>query len=71
MATLKDELDARTTIFNVVDDLGGAFLYFDRKASESLGVGDIERHIKAGVVTEREIVDRFAAILKRSVEDQA
>lgn len=49
----------RDRILLTVDDLVGAFLYYDRKDDEDLPRGQIEDAIATGEVTIQEIVARF------------
>ncbi len=54
----------RKLIENTIKDMVSGFLYYDRKEDEQLPCGAIEAAIAAGEVTEREIVDAFAAALR-------
>ena len=49
----------RQIILDVAYDQGGKFVYYDRKESESLPMGEIERAIKEGLVTTEEIATEF------------
>ena len=46
-------------ILNIVDDLIGTFLYYDRQEDEDLPKGVIEASLKNNEITIDEIVDRF------------
>lgn len=50
----------RQRILDTISDLGGKFLYYDRKEDEDLGVGAIEEAVKNDEITFQEIVDAFA-----------
>jgi hypothetical protein len=49
----------RDIILTVLHDLVGRFLYYDRKDSESLPMGEIEKAVEDGDVTGYEISDVF------------
>lgn len=53
----------KATIVEMVSDL----LYYDRKEDEGLGVGDIEKAIKAGFITSDEITQMFADIFSKGL----
>ncbi len=57
-------MDRKETILLTVEDLVGAFLYYDRKEDEDLPRGAIEEAITNGEVTVDEIVNKFASTLK-------
>jgi hypothetical protein len=57
--TFPPPLPVRDRILNVVSDLVGDFMYYDRKESEHLPVGAIEQAIADGVITVDEIVAKF------------
>lgn len=52
------------TIRVVVEDLVGAFLYYDRKNSESLPMGAIEEAVAKNEITLDEIVKTFGDELR-------
>jgi hypothetical protein len=52
-------VDTRKRVFDIIDDLVGSFVYYDRKES-TFGVDDLNRAVTSGVVTPDEIIDRFA-----------
>lgn len=49
----------RQIILDIVDDLVTNFLYYDRKESSSLPLGQIEEAIRAGEITINEMVSLF------------
>ena len=55
-------------ILNTVDDLVSDFLYYDRKEDENLPRGSIEKAIKKGKISVKEIVDHFESQLKIGLE---
>lgn len=55
-------------INNTITDLVGSFLYYDRKEDEDLPRGAIEHQIDSGTLTEEQIVQQFAAELKKGIE---
>lgn len=57
----------RQIILDVATDLAGSFLYYDRKNSETLPLGEIEKAIDAGEITVDEIVEAFLASAGRNV----
>lgn len=66
---IQDEDCKRELILNCMDDMVADFLYYDRKEDEDLPMGEIQRVILEGCVTQEEIVERFAARLKRGIEE--
>ncbi len=69
-AVLTDEQTARAELIGgYVEDLVGAFLWYDRKEDEDLPRGVIENDIADGVITVDQIVARFAAELRRHTEE--
>lgn len=57
----------RETILNTVNDLVSDFLYYDRKEDEDLPRDAIQDAIKAGEITEAEIVAAFADALRKGL----
>jgi hypothetical protein len=57
----------RQKILDVVDDLGGNFLYYDRKEDEELPPKSVEEAVAAGEVTLDEIVEGFRRSLERVI----
>lgn len=53
----KDELQTR--ILNTLDDTLSDFMYYDRKESEDLKIGDIEKAIVDNVITIDQLVEEF------------
>ena len=62
-----DELDRRGKILALVDDLVGAFLYYDRKECEEHPRGSIEAAIADGTITVDDIIAEFATKLRASL----
>ena len=56
-------MSRREHILDVVDDLVGRFMYYNRKEDEDLPVGAIEEAIEAGEITVEEIVAKFKTVL--------
>lgn len=56
-------------IDDTISDLVGDFLFYDRKSDEDIGVGEIERAVHAGSVTEAQIVETFARCLHRGLTE--
>lgn len=63
-----EKMTRRENIIATVQDLASAFLYYDRKEDRELPVGEIEEAIKAGEITEGEIVETFRSACGFSVE---
>lgn len=63
----RDERPRRDVILLIVDDLVGQLLYYDRKESEQLPLGEIEAAVAAGEITTTEIVDKFRRVLRASL----
>ncbi len=61
--------DIKHEILIRVNDLVKDFVYYDRKEDENLPVGEIEKAIKEGTVTIKEILDAFSKALKEEIED--
>lgn len=57
----------RDVILLILDDLVGQFLYYDRKESGQLPLGEIEAAVAAGEITATEIVDKFRRVLRASL----
>ena len=55
-------------ILKTVDDLVTGFLYYDRKEDEDLKVGDIDKAVKSGEITIKEMVDKFEICLRNGLE---
>lgn len=53
-------MSRRQTILGVIEDLVGKFLYYDRKESESLPLGEIEKAVMEGEITVEEMTEKFA-----------
>lgn len=49
---------------NIIADLVGSFLYYDRKEDESCPRGAIQAAIRAGDITPEDIVELFQASLE-------
>jgi hypothetical protein len=56
-------MSKRALILGTVRDLVGSLLYYDRKADEELGVGDIPSAIRCGEVSSDDMVDAFRSEL--------
>lgn len=54
-------------ILDCVNDLAGAFLYYDRKEDEDLPMGEIEATIQAGEITIDEIIAEFRGVIEVTV----
>lgn len=54
----------RKEILKRAQDLGGAFMYYDRKEDPDLGEGEIEAAITAGEITVDEIIAEFRKAFK-------
>lgn len=63
-----DDSDFKSTILDVIGDLVGDFLYYDRKGNETIPLGAIEDAVKRGEITIDEMVDRFRKELQRSIK---
>lgn len=61
-------MSRRQKILNVADDLMSDFLYYDRKEDEDLPRGAIEEAIRNGEITCDEIVEVFAAAIRKLAE---
>jgi len=59
--------DKKKLILNLVNDLISDLLYYDRKESESIKIGEIENEIVIGNVTIDEMVDKFREALTQPV----
>ncbi|MHC1572188.1 MAG: hypothetical protein ACXQTL_05510 [Methanosarcinales archaeon] len=70
MSTDSEDSTEKTSILDMVDDLVGAFLYYDRKECEEFEIGEIEVHIIAGFVSVDEIVKRFEERLGAAVQNR-
>ncbi len=57
-------------ILDVVSDLVGAFLYYDRKDDELMPRGEIEKAIKNGVISVDDITSFFTELLNKSLVKQ-
>jgi hypothetical protein len=53
-----------------LDDMITDLFYYDRKEDETLPVGAIEEAVKAGEITEAEIVERVSARLREALRGQ-
>lgn len=60
----------REIILCAVDDLAGAFLYYDRKEDEELQCGAIEEAILAKEITPEEIVQAFEGALRKGLKPE-
>ena len=60
--------ERRQIILDTVDDLVADLLYYDRKEDEELPRGEIEAAIKAGEISEADIVEAFAAALREGLK---
>lgn len=60
-------VNRRQTILDSVNDLVADFMYYDRKDDYELPRAAIEEAIKAGEITEAEIVARFAEKLREGL----
>tara|TARA_Y100000310_G_scaffold344349_1_gene456657 strand:- start:5812 stop:6000 length:189 start_codon:yes stop_codon:yes gene_type:complete len=58
----------RQNILDILDDLVGKFMYYDRKESETLSMGAIEAAVKAGEITVDEMIEQFGSVLNRRFE---
>lgn len=64
----KDSL--RKLILDTVSDLGGDFMYYNRKHDEQLPLGMIQKGVRIGAVSINEIVDRFRAEVAKGIEER-
>ena len=55
-------------VLNTIDDLIGAFLWYDRKEDEDLPRGVIEEMVASGEITQEEMIARFTSSLKEGLE---
>lgn len=62
-----EAVDKKNHILTTVSDLVADFLYYSRKEDEELPVGEIEKAIQEGLITEDEIVEQFRAKLKEGL----
>lgn len=58
----------RQTIMNTVADVVSCLLYYDRKEDESLPRVAIEEAIRAGEISEAEIIEHFGRKLREGLE---
>jgi hypothetical protein len=58
----------RERIESHLDDMITDLFYYDRKEDENLPVGSIEEAVKAGEITEAEIVERVAARVREALD---
>ncbi len=56
-------------VLDIVSDLVGQLMYYDRKEDESLPVGEIEQMVIKGEITSAEIIDCFATELRRCFDE--
>jgi len=64
----KESVDNQVTkniIFNTIEDLMSDFLYYDRKESETLPTGAIEKALRDKVITTDEMKQRFSEIIDK------
>lgn len=61
-----DQQTRRQKILAVVDTAATKFLYYDRKESESLPVGELEAAVEAGEISWQEIAAAFASHLPQT-----
>ena len=61
--------EMRRKIEDTIQDLIGDLLFYDRKGDEELGVGEIERAVGAGLITEEQMVETFARYLHRGLTE--
>lgn len=67
-------MDIKAMILGTVDDLVVDFLFYDRKEDKEVPVGAIQEAILRGVMSESDIVKRFAEQLREAlqgIEDQS
>jgi len=62
-----DDRTRRDHIHAALEDLVGAFLFYDRKENEDLSVGDIEEAIEAGEITVDEMAEFFGKKLREEL----
>ena len=55
--------EIKKLILSTIEDLVGAFLYYDRQDDEELELGSIEAALEDGVVTYEEIMTTFGNCL--------
>ena len=60
-------MDKKQVILNTVDDLVANFLWYGRKEDFQLPRGEIEKAIKSGAITVKEIVDKFDKELREAL----
>lgn len=58
----------KQNILDTVEDAVTDLLFYDRKEGDELPVGEIERQIKAGHISQTEIVEHFASELDKQLE---
>jgi len=59
--------ELKKKVMNIISDLVGAFLYYDRKECEELPVGEIDKLVKANEITIDEMVAEFRKNLENSL----
>lgn len=59
--------DVKARIIGCVEDLVGAFLYYDRKEDEDLPIGAIEKAISDGDISVDEITAQFRKVLESNL----
>ncbi len=64
---MSEDISQKELIFNAVDDLVSDFLYYDRKEDEDLPLETIEKAIRSGEITTKEIVEKFREVLDRGI----
>ena len=57
-------MDKKQAILDTVDDLVSNFLWYGRKEDEDLPRGEIEKAIKSGVISIKDITDKFEEELR-------
>lgn len=60
---MTDDEKMKKLVFDTIDDMVHDFLYYDRRKDEELQLGTIDAMVGLGVLSEKEIVDKFAAEL--------
>ena len=69
MSQEPSERTRREIIIDVLDDVVSDFLYYDRKESESLPMGEIEAAIMTGEIHASEIVAHFDICLYNGLKE--
>lgn len=60
-------MSRKQKILHAVDDLVTSLMYYDRKEDEELPKGAIEEAVENGEVSREELVERFAAGIRRAL----